>query len=82
MSASTVMMVIVFAGIIIVAFLWDAVVRHKKAFVELYEQFEKFATLKNRECEIYKDIIAQWEEKLFKKTKKYQVNGLNNGMRE
>ncbi|WP_244427527.1 hypothetical protein [Bartonella vinsonii] len=44
--------------------------RHKKQLIEALEQLMQSKALKNRECEIYKDIIAQWEKKLFEQTRK------------
>ncbi|WP_375609408.1 MULTISPECIES: hypothetical protein [unclassified Bartonella] len=43
---------------------------HKKQLIEQLEQFEKLLQLKDRECAIYHDIIAQWEQRLVKKTQK------------
>ncbi|SSZ39533.1 hypothetical protein [Bartonella grahamii] len=42
----------------------------KKQLSEQLEQFEKLLQLKDRECAIYQNIIAQWEQKLVKKTQK------------
>lgn len=41
-----------------------------KQLSEQLEQYEKLLQLKYRECTIYQNIIAQWEQRLFQKTRK------------
>ncbi|WP_375681887.1 hypothetical protein [Bartonella sp. CE47NXGY] len=76
---------IVIVGIVIIGSiiysLWLANYQ-KKQLSEQLEQYEKLLQLKDRECAIYHDIIAQWEQRLVKKLKKYRQNGLNNGMKK
>ncbi|WP_375706847.1 hypothetical protein [Bartonella sp. AA126HLJHH] len=64
---------IVIVGIVIIGSiiysLWLANYQ-KKQLNEQLEQFEKLLQLKDRECAIYQDIIAQWEQRLVKKTQK------------
>ncbi|CAK02402.1 hypothetical protein [Bartonella tribocorum] len=59
---------IIIAGIIIYN-LWLAN-HQKKQLSEQLEQCEQFLQLKDRECAIYRNIIAQWEQRLFQKTRK------------
>ncbi|WP_375658036.1 hypothetical protein [Bartonella sp. CL436QHHD] len=64
---------IVIVGIVIIGSiiysLWLANYQ-KKQLIEQLEQFEKLLQLKDRECAIYQNIIAQWEQRLVKKTQK------------
>ncbi|WP_375679907.1 hypothetical protein [Bartonella sp. AP7XZML] len=64
---------IVIVGIVIIGSiiysLWLANYQ-KKQLSEQLEQYEKLWQLKDRECAIYQDIIAQWEQRLVKKTQK------------
>ncbi|WP_254492503.1 hypothetical protein [Bartonella sp. B1099] len=59
---------IIIAGGIIYS-LWLANHRNKQLSEQL-EQYEKLLQLKDRECAIYHNIIAQWEQRLFKKTRR------------
>ncbi|WP_375643254.1 MULTISPECIES: hypothetical protein [unclassified Bartonella] len=64
---------IVIVGIVIIGSiiysLWLANYQ-KKQLSEQLEKYEKLWQLKDRECAIYQDIIAQWEQRLVKKTQK------------